>query len=119
MSKFRLRGSERSLDEAADLLKKEKQCYINVFDPIGNMASVVVYIRKGSIKGSILIELDLWRAACNFSSKGQEYFKNNGYICSDRGISVQINSSLIALGLDKMLQDIYIADDACFKELKI
>lgn len=112
-------ASDRDIDEAVILLRSKGNCLINVSDPVGNFVSVSLFRTKGYKPGFVRIELDLFRAGCDFSQKGQESFKKMGYECSRCLIHKQVETEKMSLSLDRMLQDLADADESNFKLLKL
>ena len=117
MNSFRLRSSERDVDEAAKLLRSKGACLINIFDPAGNEASLRLNTRRGVQKGHKYIELDFWRSGCDFSESGQKHFESLGYKCGPRVIAVEAKREAFEKVLDQMLQDIFSADMTSFKKI--
>ena len=117
MNSFRLRSSERDVDEAAKLLQSKGVCLINIFDPAGNETSLRLNTRRSEQKGHKYIELDFWRSGCDFSESGQKHFKSLGYRCGPRVIAVEARREDFENVLDQMLQNIFSADMTCFNKI--
>lgn len=119
MSKFRLIASDKDIDDVCLQLLSKKASLINVFDPVGNHTSIYIRTMKGYKSGYVKLELDLWRAGCDFSVAGQKHFQELGYTCGPRLLSIHTESDQMMPVLDKMLQDLTDTIDESFKILTL
>lgn len=120
MSKFKLKTNERGVDEATvELRSHKRKCFIYILDPFEKEACILINVSRGSRPKYKLLHLDLWRANCDFSDKGQRFFSTLGYRCGPRVLSVETKDDMIALALDKMLRDLALAPNYCFIDISL
>lgn len=116
MNNFKHKDGEPEIEDLMVLLRRGKEGYVNVKTPAGNDASMLLTLRKSSVPGQVLMELDSHRGGFSFSEAGQTYFSELGYRCGSYVIGVDSLKESVETHLVELLEELRLADISCFKD---